>query len=167
MNLDDAQKQKIAAWIKEGLSLSEIQGKIASEWGIHLTYLEARFLVADLGAAPADKDFSEVNAPDVAPQGRAGSDSPAQGVIDQAWEAANGGPSDSGPGVSVTVDQITRVGAVVSGNVRFSDGNAAQWYLDQSGRLGLAPDKKGYRPPEEDLIEFQSELQNQLAKLGY
>jgi hypothetical protein len=69
--------------------------------------------------------------------------------------------------VNVKVDQIARPGAVVSGSVTFSDGNSAAWYLDQFGRLGLAPKKQGYKPPAGDLQEFQTELQNELAKLGF
>src|SRR6266487_4407540 len=63
------------------------------------------------------------------------------------------------------VDQIARPGAVVSGSVTFSDGNIAAWYLDQFGRLGLAPKKQGYKPPAGELQEFQTALQNELAKL--
>ncbi len=69
--------------------------------------------------------------------------------------------------VKVKVDQIARPGAVASGSVTFSDGNTASWYLDQFGRLGLAPQKQGYKPPATDLQEFQVELQNELAKMGF
>jgi hypothetical protein len=69
--------------------------------------------------------------------------------------------------VQVAVDAITRAGAVVSGSVTFSDGKQGAWYLDQAGRLGLAPMEKGYRPPAADLPEFQATLERELAKLGY
>lgn len=69
--------------------------------------------------------------------------------------------------VAVSVDQLTRPGALVSGKVTFSDGKGAEWYLDQMGRLGLAPREKGYKPTQSDLMEFQAALQEQLAKLGY
>jgi hypothetical protein len=69
-------------------------------------------------------------------------------------------------GVSVTVDQVTRPGALVSGKVNFSDGKSADWYLDQMGRLGLAPKEAGYKPSEDDLMDFQTELQTELARLG-
>jgi hypothetical protein len=72
-----------------------------------------------------------------------------------------------GGGVAVTVDQITRPGALASGKVKFSDGKSADWYLDQMGRLGLVPKEQGYKPSEEDLMDFQSELQGELAKLGF
>src|SRR5436190_17910660 len=54
MNLDEAQKRKVTAWIEEGLKLSEIQSKLASELGVKLTYMETRFLVDDLKLTPKD-----------------------------------------------------------------------------------------------------------------
>ena len=45
MKLDDSQRQRVSAWINEGLKLSEIQSRLASEFGLKLTYMEARFLV--------------------------------------------------------------------------------------------------------------------------
>ncbi len=56
---------------------------------------------------------------------------------------------------------------MISGKVTFSDGNTAEWYLDQTGRLGIAPAVQGYRPSQEDVMAFQTELQNALAKLGF
>ncbi len=54
----------------------------------------------------------------------------------------------------------------MSGKVTFSDGNKADWYFDQAGRLGLIPQQAGYRPPAEDLQEFQMLLETELSKLG-
>jgi hypothetical protein len=48
----------------------------------------------------------------------------------------------------------------------FTDGKSAQWYLDQTGRLGLVAKEQGYRPSQEDLAAFQTQLQEELAKLG-
>ena len=64
------------------------------------------------------------------------------------------------------MDQLARPGAVVSGKVTFSDGNRADWYFDQTGRLGLAPQQAGYRPPASDLQEFQMALETELSKMG-
>jgi hypothetical protein len=69
--------------------------------------------------------------------------------------------------MSVSVDQLARPGAVVSGKVTFSDGNIAEWYIDQTGRLGLAPQQAGYRPPAPDLQQFQAVLEAELSKLGF
>ena len=76
-------------------------------------------------------------------------------------------PSAGGPGrVSLSVDQLTRPGAVVSGKVTFSDGNTAAWHIDQTGQLGLIPTKPGYRPPASDVQSFQMALETELSKLG-
>jgi hypothetical protein len=76
-------------------------------------------------------------------------------------------PAASGSGLSVTVDQIARPGALVSGKVTFTDGQKAAWTLDQMGRLGLAADQKGYRPSPADLEQFQAALQTELGKMGF
>jgi hypothetical protein len=68
--------------------------------------------------------------------------------------------------VTVSVDQLARPGALVSGKVKFSDGKTAEWVLDQTGRLGLVPAEKGYKPPPADLQEFQIALQTELQKQG-
>jgi hypothetical protein len=69
-------------------------------------------------------------------------------------------------GVSVGVDQVTRPGALVSGKVTFSDGQQGEWYLDQTGRLGVAPKQQGYKPSPADVQAFQLALQDELAKMG-
>jgi hypothetical protein len=56
---------------------------------------------------------------------------------------------------------------VVSGKVTFSDGQIAEWYLDQTGRLGVVPKQTGYKPSAADVQEFQLALQQEVAKLGY
>ena len=65
------------------------------------------------------------------------------------------------------MDSVVRPGAMISGNVTFSDGKSAGWYLDQMGRLGMAPMEKGYRPSPADVEEFQLALQDELAKKGF
>jgi hypothetical protein len=72
-----------------------------------------------------------------------------------------------GKKVAVIVDQITRPGAIVSGKVTFSDGQLADWYLDQTGRLGVVPKQQGYKPAAADVQDFQLALQQEVAKLGY
>src|SRR5262249_41923373 len=69
--------------------------------------------------------------------------------------------------VSVTVDHVARPGALVSGIVTFSDGKTAEWYLDQAGRLGVVAKEQGYRPSQPDVLAFQTQLQRELAKVGY
>jgi hypothetical protein len=65
------------------------------------------------------------------------------------------------------VDQLARPGAMVSGKVTFSDGKSAEWYLDQSGQLGLIAQQTGYRPAAADLQQFQIALDAELSRMGY
>lgn len=147
MNLNDTQKIAVREWIAAGLDLSKIQSKLSAEFGIRLTYMEVRFLVDDLGIVPQDAETaasdesSDLNTP-------LPGESPAK---------------DSAAGVSITVDQITRTGALASGRVTFRDGKGASWSLNQLGQLGLSPDEQGYKPTQEDFMNFQLELQKKLS----
>lgn len=159
INLDETQRKTVTTWIAEGLKLSEIQSKLGSELGVNLTYMEVRFLVDDLKLTP--KDAEPVQTADLgsAPGGGAPQSSAAEPF------APGSEPAQPGQ-VSVTVDSIARPGTVASGNVTFSDGNAAEWYLDESGRLGLLPRVQGYRPAQQDVLAFQAQLQTELGRLG-
>jgi hypothetical protein len=66
----------------------------------------------------------------------------------------------------VTLDQLAKPGAIVSGKVTFSDGQSADWYLDQTGRLGVVPKQPGYKPSPADVQQFQVALQSELARMG-
>ena len=55
---------------------------------------------------------------------------------------------------------------MASGQVTFSDGKSAGWSLDQMGRLGLSSDEAGYKPSQEDVMEFQVQLQKKLSGPG-
>ena len=165
MNLTEEQRQRVSVWISEGAKLSEIQNRLASELGVKLTYMEARFLVDDLKLVPKDPERPKVVEPPVGAK-------PADKLADKAVPAP--GPLDddlaplpSSGKVSVVVDQITRPGAIVSGKVTFSDSQTADWYLDQTGRLGVVAKQQGYKPSAPDLQDFQIALQQELAKLGY
>ncbi|HLP78954.1 MAG TPA: hypothetical protein VK327_18795 [Candidatus Paceibacterota bacterium] len=159
MNLDEAQRKKVAAWIQEGLKLSDIQNRIASELGLRLTYMDVRLLVDDLKLTPKDVEPPKVPTLNTAPS------APAPSGQMPAPQDSKMPPAPTG-GVSVTVDQLARPGAMVSGKVTFTDGNAADWYIDQTGRLGLVPQQAGYRPPTADVQQFQMALEAELSKMG-
>ena len=162
MTLDEAQRKKVTEWIAEGLKLSEIQNRLASELGVNLTYMAVRLLVDDLKLTPKDVEPPLASPTLAAPTPGAGAgarSSPAQ-PVPPAQPAA-------GRQVAVSVDKLARPGALVSGKVTFSDGNQADWHLDQSGRLGLVPQKAGYRPPASDVEDFRAALETELAKLGF
>ena len=158
MNLDELQKKKVSEWIAEGLQLSEIQKRLASELKLSLTYMDVRFLVDDLKLTP--KDVERVKPVEKSAQ--------PSGVVSDATTGAGqtAAPAAGAGGVSVSVDQVARPGSVVSGGVKFSDGNDADWYIDQNGRPGLVPKQAGYKPSVADLQQFQMVLEAELTKLG-
>lgn len=158
MNLDESQRQRVTAWILQGAKLSEIQSRLAQEFGLRLTYMEVRLLVDDLKLTPKDPEPPKsAELPHAAPS------KPAEPKT----EPPSGGPAPGIGKVSVTVDQLTRPGAVVSGKVTFSDGQTADWYLDQTGRLGVAPTKQGYKPSAADVQQFQMALEKEISRMGF
>ena len=166
MNLDETNRKKIADWIAQGLKISEIQKRISTELKLTMTYMDVRLLVDDLKLTPKDPEPLKTNTPAQAAIAdstrKTTTAAPASGAVVPGEEEK----AESG-GVSVSVDQLARPGALVSGKVTFSDGNRAEWYLDQSGRLGLAAQQQGYRPPQSDLAQFQAKLESELSKLGF
>ena len=164
MNLDEAQRKRVAEWIGQGLKLAEIQTRLVSELGLTMTYMDVRLLVDDLKLTPKDPEpIKAVESPLTAPAAAAAPASRKAGPAAAQPAQAQGGPGK----VSISLDQLARPGALVSGKVTFSDGNTAAWQLDQSGRLGLFPQQAGYRPPAADVEEFQLALENELAKAGF
>jgi hypothetical protein len=164
MNLDEAQRKTVTDWIGQGLKLSEIQTRLASELGLTMTYMEVRLLVDDLKLMPKDPAPTKpvdavLPGPGAAPASAA--QQPGAVPIPPAQPQAGAGK------VSVSVDQLARPGALVSGKVTFSDGNTAAWQLDQTGRLGLIPQQAGYRPPAADVAEFQAALEAELSRAGF
>ncbi|MHC1768408.1 MAG: hypothetical protein AB9869_29730 [Verrucomicrobiia bacterium] len=166
INLDEAQRKAVSAWIAEGLKLSDIQNRLSSEFGLRLTYMDVRLLVDDLKLTPKDTEPAKPAELGVPQKGPAPGQVPRPGAKSPTPERAAPAPPAPPGRVSVNVDTLAKPGAVVSGSVTFSDGNRAEWYLDDMGRLGLIPGQEGYRPSQQDVLTFQNELQTQLERLG-
>ena len=156
MELTDEQKQQVAAWVRDGASLSDVQKRLREELDISMTYMDVRFLVLDLDVTLKDKETPKPPEP-VEDASAAGGEALEPDDV----EAPGAG------GVSLTVDTIMKPGSVVSGTVRFSDGKSGSWMLDQLGRLALDVGDPGYRPSPEDVQELQLQLQEALAKRGF
>lgn len=137
-SLTEEQKQQIHAWADQGAQMADIQKRMGEELGIQITYMDTRFLILDLGIELKKEEAPEVKEEEtiIIPTGT----------------------------VETTVDELMRPGALVSGRVTFSDGEKALWAIDQMGRLSLDADTPGYRPDDEDMITFQEQLRDKLAK---
>jgi hypothetical protein len=158
MNLDENQRQRVTAWILQGAKLSEIQSRLAEEFSLRLTYMEVRLLVDDLKLTPKDPEPPKNVEPPPAAAPKA------TGAKDATPTAES--PAAAGK-VSVSVDQLTRPGAVVSGKVTFTDGQTADWHLDQTGRLGVVPKQQGYKPSAADVQQFQMALEKEISRMGF
>ncbi len=134
----DSLKQQAAA----GATMSDLQRHLKEGLGFSLTYMDTRFLILDLGIElieePKEEPKKEEEKPAPVPTGK----------------------------VTTTMDTLTLPGAMVSGKVTFSDGETAIWMLDETGRPGLDPDTAGYRPSQEDIMEFQIQLRALIQKSG-
>ena len=162
--LTPAQISKVSQWVAEGSTLSVIQGRLSSELGISMTFLDVRFLVDDLNLTLQEKEEpkkpEETVVPEAAPADAADADAP------QAAAPVDGAPA--GPAsVKVEIDPLARAGTMVSGTVTFSDGQLADWYIDMEGRPGVVPRVPGYRPTQPDIVDFQTKLDLVLRQAGY
>ena len=151
MNLSDEQKVIVSKWVSEGESIAKIQNLLKEHFHLGLTYMDVRFLVDDLGVVY--KDSNEI----------ADDTEDTESEKDTATVEHN----QTG-GVIVDVDSVIRPGSLVSGNVTFSDGVALGWQLTSTGQIGLIPGEDSeYRPSNEDLQAFQSQLQEVLKEKGF
>ena len=144
-NLMDIEQRNryIALKLNEGLSLAEVQRVLADEHGVSMTYLDLRLLAAEL-----EVDWKKHDKEKPAPTPEA---------------AALQEPEAPEPKTKVTLSKLVRPGASMSGDVEFASGGKAEWYLDAYGRLGLNPAEGSPKPTEQDLREFQAELQRKLT----
>ena len=68
-------------------------------------------------------------------------------------------PAEESTGSTVVeVSKLMRPGTALSGTVKFASGSTADWYIDQTGRLGLE-NLVGEKPTQEDIQQFQVELE--------
>ena len=138
----DELKKTIAKLLNEGSSLSEIQTILNKEYNEKMTFLDLRVLASELEDIDWTKDEPSDEGPD-------------------ADAAKEGEAGDSEGKTVVEISKLQRPGVALSGSVKFASGASADWVLDQMGRLGF--EKSEGEPTEEDLKEFQEELQRSVG----
>ncbi|MBR2910060.1 MAG: hypothetical protein IKC05_00490 [Lentisphaeria bacterium] len=136
----------MASRIAEGISLSDIQNEVNEKFQLSMTYMDIRILAAGLdidwqakAAAKAEEEKKEEeNAPE---------------------EAAPEEPAAETDGKTVVeISKLMRPGTALSGSVKFASGSTADWYINQTGRLGLE-NLVGDQPTQDDIQQFQVELE--------
>lgn len=148
-DLSKEQVAKLHQWAGEGDQLPDLQKRMKEEFSLNLTYMDMRFVALDLGV--------EIVSPEI-------EEEPVVVAEDASAVGGEGPPVIPVGPVAVTIDQIATPGAMVSGRVRFSDGEAGRWMIDEMGRPSLDPDTAGYQPTHEDLVAFQGELRRALEQ---
>jgi len=142
----EEQKRIIGQMLNDGQSLSEVQKCLSREHGVGMTYLELRLLAAEV---EVDWDKHEPEKPAEPAADTPTPDTPLEPEVMS--------------GTHITVHKVVRPGAAMSGEVTFASGATAEWYLDNFGRLGLNPTEGSERPTQDDIQDFQIELQRKLS----
>lgn len=159
-------KSFIAEGIAQGLSLSKIQDALA-EKGTHVTYMEIRLLASEIETAQLEKlnkpkPKQEKPVPPPAPQGLEEEDDEDLSAPEDDLAEDPASPAGQTGKTTVELSPIAKPGTVANGSVKFGSGVTADWYLDQTGRLGLS--NSTGKPTETDIMEFQDELQKLFSR---
>ena len=139
------QLEMVRRWAAAGVDLNGIQKNLAAECGVHMTYMDVRFLLLDHGieiataAAPVEE-----KKPEPAPVAEAAPQPAADGKL------------------VVTLDELTLPGTLISGKVSFASGTRGGWQIDQLGRF--AWNSLEGQPTPEELQAFQVELTKLLSR---
>lgn len=136
----------MASRIAEGISLSDIQNEVNEKFQLSMTYMDIRILAAGLDidwqAKAAAKAEEEKKEEETAKEEAA----PAEAPVETDGKTV------------VEISKLMRPGTALSGSVKFASGSTADWYIDQTGRLGLE-NLVGNQPTQEDIQQFQVELE--------
>ena len=188
MNLSEPQIAALRQWAADGATLSDIQTRLADEFGVHMSYMDVRFLILDLGielvepkapAPAADADLAKAAPPapgdEPAPYddglGPEDADTADDDFADGADSSAPDAPAQDAAApanVRVEVSRLARPGFAVTGTVTFSDGVTADWGVTARGELDLVADEAhpDYRPSPKDAQAFMTELRRAITKMG-
>lgn len=166
-------KTIVAELTAKGLSLSDIQRILVNDYKLQITFLDLRILASELENIDWDansknkKEEEAAAAKAVAETANEADPSEEDSTIEPEAEAADSELSQNQENTGTTVvelSKLVRPGAVANGSVKFASGVTAEWILDQYGRLGL--DKPTGKPDQNDIAEFQKELQRILSHMA-
>ena len=173
--------EDIASQLNAGVSLSDVQTKLAQEYGVKMTYFELRMLAMGLAVdwekqdkpkpaatpAPVVAAPQEAAADDVA-DANDNFDAEAEDVepeADDEEEAADDEEAAEGE-TKIVLDETPHPGAALSGTAVFASGASGKRALSRNGRLGFEPDEGSEEPDENDWQLFQAELQKTIQNIG-
>ncbi|MBQ7651583.1 MAG: hypothetical protein IJS15_11525 [Victivallales bacterium] len=156
--------------LNSGMSLSDLQKLLDSEYGMKMTYFELRMIVSELRIEWDKQEKKHKPAipmqPAPAPQAsEQKAAEPLNGFADEELSSDDDEAEDAEGGTVVTIDDAPMQGAVMSGSVKFASGASGKWMMNRMGQLGLASlDEGSEQPTQDDLMLFQQELQTVLEE---
>lgn len=140
--LTKEQIARLKSWAAEGLDLNGMQKKINNDLEMPMTFMEARFLLLDLGIDLVSNKPVETKEKEEEKE-----------LQDSETPVPTGT-------TTVTLDEITPAHAIIAGKVTFASGKRATWFFDKMGRIDWTP--LDGEPSEDDLKGFEQELQKVL-----
>jgi len=151
--------------LNQGMSLSDVQKALAEQFDIRMTYLDLRMVATEL-----EVDWKKQDKPIPAKKEEDVEEDAAE-LQEEDWdeeendladETSDAPPPATGK-TKVTISKLIRPGAAISGDVEFSSGAKGEWFVDSMGRIGFNPAEGSGQPNQNDLREFQKELQKALG----
>lgn len=142
--LSDEQLNRVREWAAQGVDLNGIQKNLQAECGVHLTYMEVRFLLLDHGIEIASEP------------------APAEQAESPQEQQQPTGPATTGK-VQVSMDELQIPGTMFSGKATFPGGAHGAWQIDQLGRFGWS--ELTGQPSPEEMTEFQQALTSLFSRL--
>lgn len=150
--INTEQLEMVRLWASQGIDLNGIQKKLVAKCGVHLTYMEVRFLLLDHGIEIAQQQEALKPAP--APQPQA--EQPAAPAADPMTGAAPVKPT-------MSLDDIQIPGTILSGKCEFPSGTKVSWQIDQMGQLNCS--QLSGTMTQEEQQAFVFELRQILSKM--
>lgn len=144
----------VRLWASQGIDLNGIQKNLVAECGVHLTYMEVRFLLLDYGIEIARQQEAPKPAP--APQPQAEQPAAPAPAADPMTGAAPVKPT-------MSLDDIQIPGTILSGKCEFPSGTKVAWQIDQMGQLNCS--QLSGTMTQEEQQAFVFELRQILSKM--
>lgn len=152
--INTEQLEMVRLWASQGIDLNGIQKKLVAECGVHLTYMEVRFLLLDHGIEIARPQEAPKPAP--APQPQAEQPAAPAPAADPMTGAAPVKPT-------MSLDDIQIPGTILSGKCEFPSGTKVAWQIDQMGQLNCS--QLSGTMTQEEQQAFVFELRQILSKM--
>ncbi|MBQ9095189.1 MAG: hypothetical protein IJY53_02500 [Akkermansia sp.] len=152
--INTEQLEMVRLWASQGIDLNGIQKNLVAECGVHLTYMEVRFLLLDHGIEIARPQEAPKPAP--APQPQAEQPAAPAPAADPMTGAAPVKPT-------MSLDDIQIPGTILSGKCEFPSGTKVAWQIDQMGQLNCS--QLSGTMTQEEQQTFVFELRQILSKM--